>query len=230
MSFEAFLFCTGLIIGGLIGFLAGKVEGAGERARALDHACGECDHVGECGDYECRPGVDGWRLTAQCNPDVDMCGGCEACVELKRNQLDYALSHAAEERCAARADLDAARARIAELEAQAARLDQLLRDEKLGHTKAAMSLHRCNVAEAAHLAHIKALRACCHGLVHDVDRLMCGIDVGRHAMLMRSTLADTAHYDVEGEKAPCTHGARTWNVIDQTMRCKVCDDAKAGAR
>ena len=52
--------------------------------------------------------------------------------------------------------------------------------------------------EAAHLAHIKALRACCHGLVHDVDRLMCGIDVGRHAMLMRSTLADAAHYDVEG--------------------------------
>lgn len=28
----------------------------------LHHACGECDHVGECGDYECRPGVDGWQL------------------------------------------------------------------------------------------------------------------------------------------------------------------------
>jgi hypothetical protein len=56
------------------------------------------------------------ELTAQCNPDVDMCGGCEACVELKRNQLDYALSHAAEERRALQADLDAARARIAELE------------------------------------------------------------------------------------------------------------------
>jgi hypothetical protein len=27
-------------------------------------ACGECDHVGECGDYECRPGVDGWQLKA----------------------------------------------------------------------------------------------------------------------------------------------------------------------
>ena len=34
-----------------------------ERA-VMHHACDECDHVGECGDYECRPGVDGWQLKA----------------------------------------------------------------------------------------------------------------------------------------------------------------------
>lgn len=61
MSFEAFLFCGGLIIGALVGFLAGSAE---TRAAVMSHACGECDHVGECGDYECRPGVDGWKLKA----------------------------------------------------------------------------------------------------------------------------------------------------------------------
>lgn len=35
-----------------------------QRALAVKNACGECDHVGECGDYECRPGVDGWQLKA----------------------------------------------------------------------------------------------------------------------------------------------------------------------
>lgn len=35
-----------------------------QQAVGVTHACGECDHVGECGDYECRPGVDGWQLKA----------------------------------------------------------------------------------------------------------------------------------------------------------------------
>lgn len=29
---------------------------------ALEAACGPCDHVGECGRYECKAGVDGWQL------------------------------------------------------------------------------------------------------------------------------------------------------------------------
>ena len=90
------------------------------------------------------------ELTAQCKPDVDMCGGCEACVELKRNQLDYALSHAAEERCAARADLDAARARIAELEGQASR-DAVSWAALKGRER------ELEEREAAYLAQIKAL-------------------------------------------------------------------------
>jgi hypothetical protein len=61
MNFEAFLFCSGLTIGALVGFLAGFTE---TRATVISNACGECDHVGECGDYECRPGVDGWQLKA----------------------------------------------------------------------------------------------------------------------------------------------------------------------
>lgn len=51
----------GVIIGALFGVPVGDCTG---RLSAKDHACGECDHVGECGDYECRPGVDGWQLKA----------------------------------------------------------------------------------------------------------------------------------------------------------------------
>jgi hypothetical protein len=61
MSFEGFLFCAGLVIGGLVGLI---VSADVTRSEILAHACGECDHVGECGDYECRPGVDGWQLKA----------------------------------------------------------------------------------------------------------------------------------------------------------------------
>lgn len=59
MSFEGFLFFGGLTIGGAMGLIAGRMDA---RSDTLDSACGECDHVGECGDYECRPGVDGWQL------------------------------------------------------------------------------------------------------------------------------------------------------------------------
>lgn len=31
---------------------------------AAERAWEEARHVGECGDYECRPGVDGWQLKA----------------------------------------------------------------------------------------------------------------------------------------------------------------------
>lgn len=37
---------------------------AARKAATIVTACGECDHVGECGDYECRPGVEGWQLKA----------------------------------------------------------------------------------------------------------------------------------------------------------------------
>lgn len=50
-----------LALGLALGAAAGSA--CGYRA-AVTHACGECDHVGECGDYECRPGVDGWQLKA----------------------------------------------------------------------------------------------------------------------------------------------------------------------
>ncbi len=60
-----------MIAGAIVGFLAclfiAGVAGLwpmSARDRAVHHACGECDHVGECGDYECRPGVDGWQLKA----------------------------------------------------------------------------------------------------------------------------------------------------------------------
>jgi hypothetical protein len=99
---------------------------------------------------------------------------------------------------ALRTDLTAARAQIAELEAQAARLDQLLRDEKLGHTKAEMSLRRSIEREAANLAQIKALRrimsrweyfAWSHRRVSDATELIADT---------KASLASTAHYDVEG--------------------------------
>ena len=47
-----------------LAFLWSFVVGVQNEHRAVKHACGECDHVGECGDYECRPGVDGWQLKA----------------------------------------------------------------------------------------------------------------------------------------------------------------------
>lgn len=41
-----------------------RITAARVHEATITHACGECDHVGECGDYECRPGVDGWQLKA----------------------------------------------------------------------------------------------------------------------------------------------------------------------
>lgn len=52
-------FVVCLLIAGICGTWPPMV-----RDRTLHRACGECDHVGECGDYECRPGVDGWQLKA----------------------------------------------------------------------------------------------------------------------------------------------------------------------
>ena len=52
---------VGLAAGLVLGFHAGRWA---IRESVTSHACGECDHVGECGDYECRPGVDGWKLKA----------------------------------------------------------------------------------------------------------------------------------------------------------------------
>ena len=59
---EEFLGWTCLVLCIIIYLLA--VLDDGHAASVFDHACGECDHVGECGDYECRPGVDGWKLKA----------------------------------------------------------------------------------------------------------------------------------------------------------------------
>ena len=52
---------VGIVLGFLLGTSCGQASG---KVIAQRHACGECDHVGECGDYECRPGVDGWKLKA----------------------------------------------------------------------------------------------------------------------------------------------------------------------
>ena len=102
--------------------------------------------------------------------------------------------------------------RIAELEGQYSRRVQ-------SHTEDLKDAHE---REAAHLAHIKAPRSAAESACVDLVE-------GREWETLTTALADTAHYDVEGGGG-CTHGARVWNVIDQTMRCKVCDDAKAGAR
>lgn len=59
---EAFLSVA--VIGLFFALGVALVEGGNDRVAAIRHACGECDHVGECGDYECRPGVDGWQLKA----------------------------------------------------------------------------------------------------------------------------------------------------------------------
>lgn len=61
MSFEGFLFGAGFVLGFFAGFTLAALE---TQSTDITHACGECDHVGECGDYECRPGVDGWQLKA----------------------------------------------------------------------------------------------------------------------------------------------------------------------
>lgn len=52
---------VGVLLGFVLGLSCGQADG---KVTAQHHACGECDHVGECGDYECRPGVDGWQLKA----------------------------------------------------------------------------------------------------------------------------------------------------------------------
>lgn len=114
-------------------------------------------------------------------------------------------------------ELDAARARIAELEAES----QRLREERHSWMDEAVGARQDT---RQHLAHIKAL----HQFLGDREEEE-GIWIPR-AEFKDMPKHDTAHYDVEGEKAPCTHGTRTWNVIDQTMRCKVCDDEKAGAK
>jgi hypothetical protein len=61
MSFETLLAVTGVAVGIALGVVAGIPIGA---QSAQEHACGPCDHVDECGAYECRPGVDGWKLKA----------------------------------------------------------------------------------------------------------------------------------------------------------------------
>lgn len=54
-------FLVGFALGLVLGLQAGRWV---TRNMTQHHACGECDHVGECGDYECRPGVEGWQLKA----------------------------------------------------------------------------------------------------------------------------------------------------------------------
>lgn len=61
MSAETLIVVAGIVVGVMLGVVAGIPIGA---QSAQEHACGKCDHVGECGDYECRPGVDGWKLKA----------------------------------------------------------------------------------------------------------------------------------------------------------------------
>lgn len=58
-----------LVVAGFVGAALAvvpveRIVAAQVREVTITHACGECDHVGECGDYECRPGVDGWQLKA----------------------------------------------------------------------------------------------------------------------------------------------------------------------
>jgi hypothetical protein len=51
--------CAIAFFGGLVlGDCTGNIDG---RRQALIGACGPCDHVGECGEYECRAGVSGWQ-------------------------------------------------------------------------------------------------------------------------------------------------------------------------
>ena len=64
MSRTDFALLWRLALGLAIGVVAGVASGHRMARETLQHACGECDHVGECGDYECRPGVDGWKLKA----------------------------------------------------------------------------------------------------------------------------------------------------------------------
>lgn len=105
------------------------------------------------------------------------------------------------------AERDTLRARVAELEAS--------RDHP--RTWAAVEAR-----EAQHLADIRALMGCCRGLVHDVDRLMCGIDVGRHAMVMRATLQRLAHYDDAKSDAPAVAEERCTRCLEPYSRDNWC--------
>ena len=61
-AIESFLGAIVVVL--LVGIVLAIFAGNAEAQLVMSHACGECDHVGECGDYECRPGVDGWQLKA----------------------------------------------------------------------------------------------------------------------------------------------------------------------
>ena len=88
-----------------------------------------------------------------------------------------------------RANLDAARARIAELEG----LANTAMDNRDAHKNYAIELEE---REAAHLAHIKALREACSGAQDALDsQFKLGVDA---AVVCQKAINATAHYDVEG--------------------------------
>jgi hypothetical protein len=102
------------------------------------------------------------------------------------------------EACEARADLDAARARIAELEA-ANGLDES------AHLARIAELYRDNTA---HLAHIKALKGALVEALEDLDRADDnsskygdGVDTTETRRTLKAAISATAHYDVEGAVA-----------------------------
>lgn len=120
---------------------------------------------------------------------------------------------------------DTLRARVAELEATTNRAWVRIAAAESAASNYEEMLEEAQKREAQHLAAIKALRA--------PSRLP--FDYGVQAAAYDKAIAATAHYDdaKADAGAVCTHSARVWNVIDQTMRCRVCDGAKAaegGAR
>jgi chromosome segregation ATPase len=119
-----------------------------------------------------------------------------------------------------RADLDAARARIAELEEttigrlvveaeanrashKSDRMEMQQHIAKITDQKAAAFRRLADMEkrEAAHLAHIKALRERVKSNQESM-RFMAqfGFDLSAAKVLNEDVLADTAHYDVEGEE------------------------------
>ena len=66
-DFKSETVVTIVVVIGVACFCFGLFVANGSATQALSWACGPCDHVADCGRYECRAGVDGWHLK---NADV----------------------------------------------------------------------------------------------------------------------------------------------------------------